>query len=1291
MGIQNKDGALYFATGIDNSGLRNGAKEAGNILHGLGNDAAAEGDKMKESFNGASAALNAIGGTVAIGMLGKEILDTTAKFEKFGIVLRNTLGNTEGDAALSMISEFAATTPFQLDEVTGSFIKMANQGFVPTREEMVKLGDVASTTGKTFDMLTEAVLDAQTGEFERLKEFGIKASKEGDKVTFSFREQKTTVDYTNDAIRGYILSLGDLQGITGANALISASLTGQISNLEDKLAAMYNTIGTANKGVLYDTVGLASSLVENYETVGKVVLGLVAVYGTYKAAVLITNAVEELGVGIKLANAMAGTTMTAAQVTGTVATNLFSIAQAKLNATILANPYALAAAAVVALGIGIYALATSTTDAEKAHEKLAKTAKDSEVAIRGEEIQVDTLFARLKAAKKGTDEYKSAKDAIMSQYGQYLKGLGDEKTALNNVALAQRTITEEIIKSARARAMTTATADASNDLATTQGDISEKMKKLIDQKFGKDSKQSLELFAKLKGVIQQGGHVSESFSKLFDETVYQQQGQFGTTTYVDNELKNLLTKSKQAKSLFSEIQKDAEIKFGSATTTSKAVVKDKPEVSESPEQEKKRLAAEKKAANAAEKKRVADAKLAKQIEDGKANAEKDLQGLLLDLQNQTAKLQLKNSEDNLANRIAQIDQEEKEEVQKVTDKEVAIIEAYNKAHKGDKNFKPLSTTSGDVKASVSTIDSSLATQLGAEELKITNGFGERRKEATKQWGDEILELSMKYAEERIQLAYDYNKEIEELTKKGLINEAALLTAERDKKTSIVSKGLIEESDLYKVATDEKLNASKETTDKLIADIKRKIAAEQAAGKLSKETAKQMNDDIDKAQVASNGNKNQNNPFAQLGDAVKGNSSAKSALKAGKLDPKMTTEGLAGLEDAAAKATSSMAGAAGAALGGVQDILGSVVGGLDSLGMLTKEEKETADQVVGMVGGAATLAMGIASGNPMQIIQGSVDMLVNGFKLFDTKTKDAEKDIKKQQELIDSLKKSYDDLEDSVSKAFSTTKAQLVTQEMQNLKAQNEAITKQIADENSKKKTDNDAIKNYEDAIDANKKKIEDLNDSYIEALTGTDVMSAIDSLANAYADVWTSGEDQAKKSFEMVRGWIKTALIDQLKNKLQPEVAGIMKSIASAMEDGTISQSEQAAIDVLTNALDAKAAQYKNALEPYLEDSKKSGVTGELKSAMTEATGSDLVGLWNMTAMDIRSIKEFLLFGNKVELTKTVDISASVGIIMAQTIEISKNTLRTANNTDGLKYSLDEMKSELTEIKRNTKSSSSRG
>ena len=292
--MNTSNGALEFQTYIDNQFLMRDAKEAENRIKGLSDSTTKETKKMEGSFNDASKALATIGGTFALTMLGKQILDTTAKFEKFRIVLTNTLGKELGTQALEMISEFAIKTPFQLDEITDSFIKMANQGFIPTKEEMTKLGDIASSTGKTFNQLSEAILDAQTNQFERLREFGITASQTQDKVTFSFRDQQTTVDKNNVSIRNYLLSLGDLKGIQGANALIADSLTGKISNLSDNFDKMFNEIGTANSGVLYEGLNLTSSLVENYDSLGRVIISLVASYGAYKTAVFALTAIKDI-------------------------------------------------------------------------------------------------------------------------------------------------------------------------------------------------------------------------------------------------------------------------------------------------------------------------------------------------------------------------------------------------------------------------------------------------------------------------------------------------------------------------------------------------------------------------------------------------------------------------------------------------------------------------------------------------------------------------------------------------------------------------------------------------------------------------------------------------------------------------------------------------------------------------------------------------------------------------------------------------------------------------------------
>lgn len=193
--------------------------------------------------------------TIGAASLGREIIDVTAEFQKFSAVLTNTLGsNSAAQIALRDIEEFAKRTPFAVDELTSSYVKLANQGFKPTTDELRKLGDLASSTGKGFDQLTEAIIDAQTGEFERLKEFGIRASKQGDQVKFTFKGVETQTKFTAQAIRDYVLSLGDAEGVSGSMAAISETLGGQISNLGDSWTQFLKTIGDGNKGPLKEAI-----------------------------------------------------------------------------------------------------------------------------------------------------------------------------------------------------------------------------------------------------------------------------------------------------------------------------------------------------------------------------------------------------------------------------------------------------------------------------------------------------------------------------------------------------------------------------------------------------------------------------------------------------------------------------------------------------------------------------------------------------------------------------------------------------------------------------------------------------------------------------------------------------------------------------------------------------------------------------------------------------------------------------------------------------------------------------
>jgi len=203
----------------------------------------------------------------AILEFGAEVFEITAKFEKYEAVLKNAIGTQEGAAAaMADIKKFAAETPFSVDELTESYIKYVNRGLTPTMAEMTKLGDIASSQGKSFDQLTEAVLDAATGEFERLKEFGIQASKSGDEVSLSFKGVQQTVANTPEAIKGALLAFGELEGVQGSMAAISQTLEGRVSNLGDNFDELKLSIGerlTPVFGVIIDAMSFGIEVVKS--------------------------------------------------------------------------------------------------------------------------------------------------------------------------------------------------------------------------------------------------------------------------------------------------------------------------------------------------------------------------------------------------------------------------------------------------------------------------------------------------------------------------------------------------------------------------------------------------------------------------------------------------------------------------------------------------------------------------------------------------------------------------------------------------------------------------------------------------------------------------------------------------------------------------------------------------------------------------------------------------------------------------------------------------------------------
>jgi chemotaxis protein histidine kinase CheA len=184
----------------------------------------------------------------AIWDMGAAVVNTGVEFEGLRARLKTVTGSGEAAGlAFAEIQDFAATTPFQLQETTDAFIRLKNLGLDASRGSLTAFGNVAAASGKDILQFIEAVADASTGEFERLKEFGIKAKTEGEKITFTFRGQRTTVKKDANEIAGYLKNLGET-AFAGAIENQAATTAGAISNLKDTVSQFLDRI--ASLGVL---------------------------------------------------------------------------------------------------------------------------------------------------------------------------------------------------------------------------------------------------------------------------------------------------------------------------------------------------------------------------------------------------------------------------------------------------------------------------------------------------------------------------------------------------------------------------------------------------------------------------------------------------------------------------------------------------------------------------------------------------------------------------------------------------------------------------------------------------------------------------------------------------------------------------------------------------------------------------------------------------------------------------------------------------------------------------------
>ena len=189
------------------------------------------GQTVGHTAKAAAAAYVAIAAVGKIKDLTNSVVGAAATFESLNSSLTTVYGSAEvASRKFDELRKFAAETPYTIEEVTEAAIKMRALGLDPTTEALTSMGNTASGMGKDLMQFTEAIADAVTGEMERLKEFGIKSSKEGDNVKFTFQGITTTVKNNSEDIQKYLLELGDT-AFAGGMARQSDTLSGKFGQL----------------------------------------------------------------------------------------------------------------------------------------------------------------------------------------------------------------------------------------------------------------------------------------------------------------------------------------------------------------------------------------------------------------------------------------------------------------------------------------------------------------------------------------------------------------------------------------------------------------------------------------------------------------------------------------------------------------------------------------------------------------------------------------------------------------------------------------------------------------------------------------------------------------------------------------------------------------------------------------------------------------------------------------------------------------------------------------------------
>lgn len=413
--------SIKFDTIVETAKVVSGFRDIQNAVHQTAERVEKDGKSIDDVISNIQNSMNIAIGGWSIGKFVNQMMQVRGQFQQTEMAFKTMLQSEEkADALMKQLIRTAAVTPFGVEDVTEGAKQLLafNVAAEDVNKTLIGLGDVAAGMGlnlKDLVMLygtTIAKGKMDTMDLYQFLNRGIPIADEiakvmGLDVTNAIKEVqkqikagKVTSDIFIQAMQSMTAEGSKFGGLMEAQ---SKTITGQISNIEDAIEQMFNDLGKSQEGVINTGLGVVSTLVENWETVGKVLMTVVAAYGAYKAAVITMIAISKAQVAWESAKAFLS--LAKSITTAKDAMALFNLVSSS-------NVLGLVLGAVAA-GVTMFNLFGNS-----AEDAATKTSKFTESANEASS-KVESLISILKTAKEGSKVYKDTIKELSNIYDNY--------------------------------------------------------------------------------------------------------------------------------------------------------------------------------------------------------------------------------------------------------------------------------------------------------------------------------------------------------------------------------------------------------------------------------------------------------------------------------------------------------------------------------------------------------------------------------------------------------------------------------------------------------------------------------------------------------------------------------------------------------------------------------------------------------------------------------------------------------------------------------------------------------